>query len=180
MTLWKSVNSQPFLDFLVPHPQLFNKQNYMVPLTFQKPISQLFQFKKKKIELFCWSFSWLRPYFMDSKPLCTNLTISQPIPAGWEWPKSNSQLFPKFSMVVRTPIKLMHANHMEQIARTRVPTHLKWGNSRVIKGSTIHFQGYFWKTVITLLYVNKISSKFSHLFQDCFWYIICSILSRYQ
>ncbi len=38
----------------------------------------------------------------------------------------------------------------------------------VIKGSTAHFQGYFWKTVVTLLYVNKISSNFSHLFQDLF------------
>ncbi len=43
------------------------------------------------------------------------------------------------------------------------------GISRVIKGSTAHFQGYFWKNVITLLYVNKISSNFSHLFQDLVW-----------
>ncbi len=48
----------------------------------------------------------------------------------------------------------------------RVPTLLKWGISRVIKGSTAHFQGYFWKTVVTLLYVNKISCNFSNLFQD--------------
>ncbi len=40
------------------------------------------------------------------------------------------------------------------------------GISRVIKGLTAHFQGYFWKTVVTLLYVNKISSNFSYLFQD--------------
>ncbi len=50
--------------------------------------------------------------------------------------------------------------------------------SRVIKGQAAHFQGYFWKTVVTLLYVNKISSNFSHLFQDIFG--LCSILSRYQ
>ncbi len=42
------------------------------------------------------------------------------------------------------------------------------GISRVIKRSTAHFQGYFWKTVITLLYVNKIPSYFSHLFQHFF------------
>ncbi len=42
------------------------------------------------------------------------------------------------------------------------------GISKVIKGSTAHFQGYFWKTVVTLLYVNKISSNFFHLFQDFF------------
>ncbi len=41
--------------------------------------------------------------------------------------------------------------------------------SRIIKGSKTHFQGYFWKTVVTMLYVNKISSNFSHLFQDYFW-----------
>ncbi len=40
------------------------------------------------------------------------------------------------------------------------------GILRVIKGSTAHFQGYFWKTVVPLLYINKISSNFSHLFQD--------------
>ncbi len=40
------------------------------------------------------------------------------------------------------------------------------GISRVIKGSTAHFQGYFWKTVATLLYVNKICSNYSHLFKD--------------
>ncbi len=33
------------------------------------------------------------------------------------------------------------------------------GISRVIKGSTAHVQGYFWKTVVTLLYINKISSN---------------------
>ncbi len=38
------------------------------------------------------------------------------------------------------------------------------GISRVIMGSTSHFQRYFWKTVVTLLYINKISSNFSHLF----------------
>ncbi len=42
------------------------------------------------------------------------------------------------------------------------------GISRVIKGSTTHFQGYLWKTFVTLLYVNKISSNFSHLFQEYF------------
>ncbi len=41
--------------------------------------------------------------------------------------------------------------------------------SRLIKGSTAQFQGYFWKTVVTLLYVNKISSNFAHLFEDLFW-----------
>ncbi len=40
------------------------------------------------------------------------------------------------------------------------------GISRLIKGSTTHFQGYFWKTVVTLLYVNKISSQVSHLLQE--------------
>ncbi len=40
------------------------------------------------------------------------------------------------------------------------------GISRVIKGSTAHFQGYFWKTLVTLLYVNKISRN---LLQDLFW-----------
>ncbi len=29
-------------------------------------------------------------------------------------------------------------------------------------------KGYFWITVVTLLYVNKISSNFAHLFQDFF------------
>ncbi len=43
------------------------------------------------------------------------------------------------------------------------------GISRVIKASTTHFQGYFWKTDVTLLYVNKISSNFSDLFQDFVW-----------
>ncbi len=43
------------------------------------------------------------------------------------------------------------------------------GISRVIKGSTAHFQGYVWKTVVTLLYINKISSNCSHLFQDLLW-----------
>ncbi len=38
------------------------------------------------------------------------------------------------------------------------------GISRVIKGSTAYFQGYFWKTVVNLLYVNTISSNFSVLF----------------
>ncbi len=28
---------------------------------------------------------------------------------------------------------------------------------------------YFWKTIVTLLYLNKISSNFTHLFQDLFW-----------
>ncbi len=42
------------------------------------------------------------------------------------------------------------------------------GISRVIKGSTAHFQGYFWKTGVFLSYVNKISSNFSHLFEDFF------------
>ncbi len=40
------------------------------------------------------------------------------------------------------------------------------GISRVTKGSTAHFQGYFWKSIVTLVGVNKISSDFSHLFQD--------------
>ncbi len=43
------------------------------------------------------------------------------------------------------------------------------GISRVIKGPTAHFQRYFWKTVVAFLYVNKISSNLSHLFQDLFW-----------
>ncbi len=43
------------------------------------------------------------------------------------------------------------------------------GISRIIKRSTANFQGYFWKTVVTLLFINKISSNFSHLFQDLFW-----------
>ncbi len=43
------------------------------------------------------------------------------------------------------------------------------GISKVIKGSTAYFQGYFCETVVTLLYVNKISSDFSDLFQDLFW-----------
>ncbi len=42
------------------------------------------------------------------------------------------------------------------------------GISKLIKGSTAYFQGYFWKIVVTLLYVNKISGNFSHLFQDFF------------
>ncbi len=45
------------------------------------------------------------------------------------------------------------------------------GISRVIKGSTAHFQVYFWKTVVTLLYVNKISSNISNLLQDFFLYV---------
>ncbi len=52
------------------------------------------------------------------------------------------------------------------------------GISRIIKGSTAQFQGYFLKTVVILLYVNKISNNFSHLFQDCFG--ICIILRRYH
>ncbi len=43
--------------------------------------------------------------------------------------------------------------------------------STVIKGSTTHFQWHFWKTVVTLLYENKISSNFSHLLQDVFWFM---------
>ncbi len=44
------------------------------------------------------------------------------------------------------------------------------GISGVIKGSKAHFQGYFWKTVVTfVIYVNKISSNFAHLFQDFIW-----------
>ncbi len=42
------------------------------------------------------------------------------------------------------------------------------GMSRVIKGSTVHFQGHFWKTDVTLICVNKISRNFSHLFQYVF------------
>ncbi len=52
------------------------------------------------------------------------------------------------------------------------------GILRVIKGSTAHFQGYFWKIVVTLVGVNKNFSDFSHLFQDCFG--LCSILRRFQ
>ncbi len=52
------------------------------------------------------------------------------------------------------------------------------GISSVIKGSNAHFQRYFWKTVVTLLYVNKISSNFSYLFQDCLG--LCNIIRRYQ
>ncbi len=43
------------------------------------------------------------------------------------------------------------------------------GISSVINGSTAHFQGYFWKTDVTLLYINKIFRNFSHLVQDYFW-----------
>ncbi len=43
------------------------------------------------------------------------------------------------------------------------------GILRVIKGSTAHFQGYFWKTFVTLLYINKISSNFSYLVKEFFW-----------
>ncbi len=50
------------------------------------------------------------------------------------------------------------------------------GISRVIMGSMAHFQGYFWKIVVTFFYVNKISSNFSHLFQDLFWPIYTAFL----
>ncbi len=43
------------------------------------------------------------------------------------------------------------------------------GILRVIKGSTAHFQGYFWKTFVTLLYINKISCDLSHIVQDFVW-----------
>ncbi len=58
----------------------------------------------------------------------------------------------------------------------RVPTLLKWGNSRIIKGSTVHLQGYFGIIVVTLVCVNKNSSNFSHLFQ----YVLglCSTLKK--
>ncbi len=64
--------------------------------------------------------------------------------------------------VVNLTICLKQGSHTSQIRKFK-------GISRVIKGSIVHFQGYFWKPVVTLLYVNKISSNFSHLFQDLVW-----------
>ncbi len=40
---------------------------------------------------------------VDSQPLSTKLTNSQLIQA-WKWPKSNSQIFPKFPTSVETLI----------------------------------------------------------------------------
>ncbi len=76
-------------------------------------------------------------------------------------------LFRKFN---RELIWSLQGSHTSQMRKFK-------GISRVIKGSTAHFQGYFWKIVVTLG-VNKISSDCSHLFQDCFG--LCSILRRFQ
>ncbi len=59
-------------------------------------------------------------------------------------------------------ILVMQCSHTFQMRKFK-------GISRVIKRSTAPFQGYFWKTVVTLLYVNKISSNFTYLFQNLFW-----------
>ncbi len=75
------------------------------------------------------------------------------------------------SAKVSAGIYSIQGSHTSQMTKFK-------GISRVIKGSTTPFQGYFWKTVVTLLYVNKISNNFSHLFQD-FFGSTCSILRRY-
>ncbi len=59
---------------------------------------------------------------------------------------------------------IMQGSHTSQMRKFK-------GISKVTKGSTAHFHGYFWKTVVTLLYINKISSNFSHLFQDYVWFM---------
>ncbi len=43
--------------------------------------------------------------------------------------------------------------------------------SRVIKGSTTHFQGYFWKTVVTLSYIIRFLATSPIYFKICFWSI---------
>ncbi len=57
---------------------------------------------------------------------------------------------------------LSQGSHTSQMRKFR-------GISRVIKGSTAQFQVDFCKTVVTLIYVNKISSNLAHLFEDLFW-----------
>ncbi len=60
--------------------------------------------------------------------------------------------------------KIIQCSHTSQMRKFK-------GISRLIKGSKTHFQGYFWKTVVTLLYLNKISSNVSHLLQEFSGYI---------
>ncbi len=79
---------------------------------------------------------------------------------AWIFSSSNSLIFQTFQQ--SKPLMILKLSFTFNIHNlcgciVRVPTHLKWGNSTI-------FQGYFWKTVVTLIYVNKISSNFSHLF----------------
>ncbi len=48
-------------------------------------------------------------FLTDFQPCCTNLTNSQHAP-GWEWPKQNSQLFPKFPYGMGTLHLLLFLN----------------------------------------------------------------------
>ncbi len=64
--------------------------------------------------------------------------------------------------VINHSLVLVQGSHTSQMRKFK-------GISRGIKRSIAHFQGYFWKTDMTLLHINKISSNYSHLFQDLFW-----------
>ncbi len=91
----KSANSQPFqiLNHFPSKARLFSQ-------LFRSTIPNFPIFSLQNI----WTISLVvfltEPYCADSHPLFINLTIFQPIPV-WEWPKLNSQLFPKFAASVR-------------------------------------------------------------------------------
>ncbi len=72
-------------------------------------------------------------------------------------------------LFITSEVLRQQTRHVNQGSHTSQIRKFK-GISRAINGSTAHFQRYFWKTVVTLLYVNKISSNISHLLQNMFWH----------
>ncbi len=101
-------------------------------------------------------------------PLFLN-NLTHPLVASWYLLPMSSHSdhwwkYLKHSQIITIPTCVYQGSHTSQMSKSK-------GISRVIKGSTAHFQGYFWKTILTLLYVNKISSNFSHLFQDFFFLV---------
>ncbi len=77
----------------------------MVPLTFHQQTSQLFHFFQNVQSILLVIFQTETFFLVNSQPLRKNLTNSQLI-AGWEWPKSNSQLFFKFPNSIGTMLEV--------------------------------------------------------------------------
>ncbi len=88
--------------------------------------------------------------------IAINDNVMQPLSAA------KHQLGPTLQVASLLQLGNIQGSHTSQMRKFQ-------GIWRVIKGSTAHFQVYFWKTLVTLLYVNKISSNFSHLIQIFLW-----------
>ncbi len=105
----------------------------------------------------CWDTTWSIRLYDQSHSICWDTTWSIRL-----YDQSHSICWD-----TTWSIRLYDQSHsicLNQGSQTSQMMKFK-GISRVIKGSTAHFQEYFWKTVVSLLYVNRISSNFSHLFQ---------------